>query len=357
MEAETKDCLRFYSGKRVFVTGHTGFKGAWLCAVLRFAGAAVTGFSLPPEGEDSLFSILGLERDMRSFLGDIRDGDALRAAFDVSDPELVFHLAAQPIVRESYRDPAGTCGTNVMGTVNLLECIRRSEHARSVVNVTTDKVYRNREWVWGYRETDELGGFDPYASSKACSELLTECYRNCFLAQRGVGVSTARAGNVIGGGDFGKERIIPDCVRAVRAGVPVKLRSPRSVRPYQHVLEALHAYLLIGARQYDDPALAGCYNVGPDRSGCTSTGELAELFCRAWGTGAAWEGGDADESLHEAELLCLDSSRIRETLGWKPCRSIGETVADAVDWTRTWLASGDVSALTERQIRDFPWSI
>ena len=280
--------LDFYRDKKVFVTGHTGFKGAWLCTILCMAGAEVTGFALPPE-ELSLCRIIRLEEKMNSVHGDMRDLEALRCAFDAAKPEIVLHLAAQPIVRESYRDPVGTYASNVMGTVHILECVRQSGCVRSFLNVTTDKVYQNRQWPWGYRETDVLNGFDPYANSKSCSELVTDSYRNSFLADKGVAVSTARAGNVIGGGDFAADRIIPDCIRAVCAGRPIQLRNPHSVRPYQHVLEPLSAYLLIAQRQYENSDLAGSYNVGPDSSGCLTTGALSELFCQTWGEGARWE--------------------------------------------------------------------
>ena len=232
--------LSFYRGKRIFVSGHTGFKGSWLCAVLAMAGAEVTGFALPPEGE-SLWTLAKLEGHIHSVYGDIRDLGSLRTAFQEARPEIVFHLAAQPIVRESYHDPVGTYHTNVMGTVHILECVRQSDSVCSVLNVTTDKVYENRQWPWGYRETDTLNGYDPYSNSKSCSELVTSSYRSSFLDGRGVAASTARAGNVIGGGDFAAGRIIPDCVRAVRTGNPIQIRNPFSVRPYQHVLEPLSA--------------------------------------------------------------------------------------------------------------------
>lgn len=344
--------LNFFRSKRIFLTGHTGFKGSWLCKVLLEAGAEVTGFALPPQTEPSLFKLAGLEGEVRSILGDIRDFNALKAAFDAARPEIVIHLAAQPIVRESYRDPVGTYSTNVMGTVHLLECVRRSDCVRSVLNVTTDKVYENQEWPWGFRETDPLDGFDPYSNSKSCSELVTHSYRSSFLAGQGVAVSTARAGNVIGGGDFSPDRIIPDCVRAVRAGVPVRLRNPHSLRPYQHVLEPLSAYLLIAQRQYEDPHLAGWYNVGPESCDCISTGVLADLFCRAWGDGAAWEHME-DSGPHEDAVLTLDCAKIRAVLGWEPRWHVEQAVERTVEWTRAWLAGEDVSVCMERQIAAF----
>lgn len=338
--------LDFYKGKRVFVTGHTGFKGSWLCTVLLLAGAEVAGYALPP-AEPSLFQIIGLEQRMNSVQGDIRDLDSLRRAFEAAKPEVVFHLAAQPIVREGYRDPVGTYSTNVMGTVHLLECIRRSDYVRSVLNITTDKVYENHHWPWGYRETDRLDGFDPYANSKSCSELVTDSYRNSFLADRGVAVSTARAGNVIGGGDFAQDRIIPDCIRAVQRGETIQLRNPNSIRPYQHVLEPLFAYLLIAQRQYEDGSLSGSYNVGPESKDCLTTGELADLFCKAWGEGARWES-IGQEGPHEDAVLKLDCAKIQSVLGWKPKWDTERAVAETVSWTKAWM-EGE-SACMERQI-------
>ena len=353
MEGVVAAMLDFYRGKRVFVTGHTGFKGAWLCKILSMAGAEVTGYALPPAEGPSLYELARIGDDMDSRFGDVRDLASLQAAFHAAKPEIVFHLAAQPIVRESYRDPVGTYGTNVMGTVHLLECVRQSDGVRSMVNVTTDKVYRNNEWCWGYRENDTLGGFDPYANSKSCSELVTESYQNSFLAERGIAVSTARAGNVIGGGDFAKDRIIPDCVRAVLAGETIKLRNPYSLRPYQHVLEALSAYLLIAQRQYEDAALADSYNVGPDNCDCVTTGELTDLFCAAWGKEARWENVGNGGGPHETAVLRLDHSRIKTVLGWKPKWSIERAVTETVKWTRAWREEADLTALMNRQIENY----
>lgn len=352
MENMVEDMLDFYKGKRVLVTGHTGFKGAWLCMILTMAGAEVTGFALPPAEGPNLFTIAELDRRMSSRFGDIRDHETLKAAFDQAKPEIVFHLAAQPIVREGYRDPVWTYGTNVMGTVHLLECVRQYGSVRSVLNVTTDKVYRNNEWHWGYRETDSLGGSDPYANSKSCSELVTESYRNSFLSERGAAVSTARAGNVIGGGDFAKDRIIPDCIRAVCAGEPIRVRNPYSVRPYQHVLEALSAYLLIAQRQYEDAGIADCWNVGPEDSDCVTTGELTEIFCRAWGDGARWENVGNGNGPHEDAVLRLDHSKIQAVLGWHPKWHIERAVEATVEWTREW-QKGNAAARAEQQIEQF----
>ncbi len=344
--------LSFFRGKRVFVTGHTGFKGSWLCTVLAAAGSEVWGFALPPSEPESLYKLTEVERKIHSVLGDIRDFPALKAAFDRARPEIVFHLAAQPIVRESYRDPVGTYSTNVMGTVHLLDCVRRSDCVRSVLNVTTDKVYQNNQWHWGYREDDRLNGFDPYSNSKSCSELVTESYRNSFFAAGHPAVSTARAGNVIGGGDFATDRIVPDCVRAVRNGTPILIRNPDAVRPYQHVLEALSAYLLIAQRQWEDGRLTGSYNVGPESCDCVSSGQLADLFCRAWGEAAGWNH-EGDGGPHEDAVLKLDCSKIRAVLGWEPRWRVARAVEETVAWTKGWLLGEDPVALMERQIETF----
>lgn len=346
--------LDFYRGKRVFLTGHTGFKGSWMCRVLINAGTEVTGYALDPPTNPSLFQLAGLEKRMTSVIGDVRNLDSLKAAFDIARPEIVFHLAAQPLVRESYRDPRYTYETNVMGTVNLLECIRAAqEPVRSVVNITTDKVYRNNEWVWGYRETDPLDGFDPYSNSKSCSELVTHSYVSSFFGRGRPPISTCRAGNVIGGGDFANNRIIPDCIRAIQVGQAIIVRNPQSIRPYQHVLEPVLAYLLLAQRQYEEPELADWYNVGPEESDCITTGELVELFCKSWGDGATWKVQTENDAPHEANFLKLDCSRIKARLGWQPRWRIGEAVEKTVEWSREWLAGGDVAAMMDRQIGNF----
>ncbi len=347
-----KASLDFFRGRRVFLTGHTGFKGSWLCRILLLAGAEVTGYSLEPPTQPNLFSLAGLE-DVRTVTGDVRDPERLKAAFDEARPEIVLHLAAQPLVRESYRDPRGTYETNVMGTVNLLECVRASGDVGSVLNVTTDKVYHNNEWCWGYRENEPLDGFDPYSNSKSCSELVTHSYINSFFAPRGLPVSTARAGNVIGGGDFAADRIIPDCIRAVCAGKPIGVRNPFSTRPYQHVLEPLFAYLTIVRRQYEDGSLAGFYNVGPDDCDCVTTGELTELFCRAWGDGAAWENQAEANAPHEANFLKLDCTKLKSTFGWRPVWHMAEAMEKICEWTRVWLSGGSIPEEMDREIRAF----
>ncbi len=342
----------FYRGKRVFLTGHTGFKGAWLSLLLQEAGAELTGYSLAPDGEPNLFSLLPLERGMRSVIGDIRDFDALKRVFDEAKPEIVFHLAAQPLVRESYRAPRTTFDTNVIGTVNLLECVRLSGGVVSLVNVTTDKVYRNNETNAAFRENDPLGGFDPYSSSKACSEIVTESYQNSFLSAAGVAVSTARAGNVIGGGDFARDRILPDCIRAAYRREIIVVRNPNSIRPYQHVLDPLDAYLEIAQRQLLDPTLAGHYNIGPDVADCVTTGALTTLFCDAWGEEQRWEHRP-DGGPHEATYLRLDCAHISERLGWVPNWHIDEAVARTVEWAKAYRDGTDLRACMLEQIRAF----
>lgn len=346
------DLKRFYLGKRVMVTGHTGFKGAWLCTLLKQFGSEVTGFALNPPTDPSLYHLANVSDGMNSIIGDVRDFESLKSVFEQSKPEIVIHLAAQPLVRESYQDPRGTYETNVMGTVNVLECVRHSDSVRTLVNVTTDKVYENREWVWGYRENERLDGHDPYSNSKSCSELVTASYKRCFFGEDKAAVSTARAGNVIGGGDFAKDRIIPDCVRAVMKEDNIIVRNPFSTRPYQHVLEPLYAYMLIAARQHEDKSMAGCYNVGPDDEGCSSTGDLVDAFCRAWGDGAGWvdqsEGGP-----HEASFLKLDCSKMKAAFGWRLVWSLDTAIEKTVEWTKCWISGDNVRLCMERQIEEF----
>ena len=346
--------IDFYRGKRVFLTGHTGFKGMWLALLLLRAGAEVTGFALdaPTQGGRKALERLGVLKEMRDVRGDVRDLSARSRAFDEARPEVVFHLAAQPIVRESYRQPVDTFAANVMGTVNLLECIRTSSTAHAVLVVTTDKVYENREWVWGYRENEPLMGYDPYAASKSCAELAVYSYRQSFFADGGVRLSSARAGNVIGGGDFAPDRVIPDCIRAAVRGQVIHIRSPHSTRPYQHVLEPLSAYLMLAARQTEDASLVGAWNVGPDDADCVTTGELADIFCRAWGGGARWQAVESDGP-HEAHFLKLDCSKLRSTLGWRPRWHIEEAVEKTTEWAKAWEAGADMRAFTEKQIDMF----
>ncbi|MGN0632896.1 MAG: CDP-glucose 4,6-dehydratase [Oscillospiraceae bacterium] len=344
--------LSFYKGKKVFVTGHTGFKGSWLCKMLANVGAVVTGYSLKPPTEPSLFEIADIEQDVNSVIGDIRDYNSLKAAFDKAQPEIVFHLAAQPIVRESYKNPAYTYETNVMGTVNILECVRNSDYVRSFLNVTTDKVYLNKEWAWGYRENEELDGFDPYSNSKSCSELVTHSYKNSFFAGGHTAISTARAGNVIGGGDFANDRIIPDCIRAAVKHEDIVVRNPFSTRPYQHVLEPLYAYLMIAAMQYEDGKFAGYYNVGPDDADCFETGALVDLFVNKWGEGMKWVNR-FDGGPHEANFLKLDCSKLKSTFGWKPRLNLDTAVEMTVEWSKCMVQGGDIRECMDRQIEAF----
>lgn len=342
----------FYRGKRVLVTGHTGFKGSWLCGILKLAGAEVTGYSLEPPTTPSLFEIADVKEGMDSVMGDVRDLPGLLEVFGRVRPQIVFHLAAQPIVRDSYREPVYTYETNVMGTVNVLECIRRTDSVKSFLNVTTDKVYENREWEYGYRECDPLDGYDPYSNSKSCSELVTHSYQKSFFGDGRCAISTARAGNVIGGGDFANDRIIPDCIRAVSKGHAIGVRNPHSTRPYQHVLEPLAVYLEIAMRQYEDGVFAGYYNVGPDDKDCVDTGTLAGLFCAAWGEGASWEN-QYEGGPHEANFLKLDCSKIKKVFGWKPRYDVKTAVEKTVEWSKAYLAGQDMSQVTRGQIREF----
>ena len=345
--------LEFYKGKKVLVTGHTGFKGTWLCRMLVGAGAIVTGYSLEAPTTPNLFSLADLEDKMTSIIGDIRDFESLKKAFEVSQPEIVLHLAAQPIVRDSYKDPKYTYETNVMGTVNLLECVRIFDCVKSVLNVTTDKVYQNNEWCWGYRENEPLDGFDPYSNSKSCSELVTHSYKNSFFTDGSVAVSTARAGNVIGGGDFANDRIIPDCVRAMKKNDTIIVRNPYSTRPYQHVLEPLAAYLMIAAKQYEDIKFADYYNVGPDECDCVTTGTLVDLFCKCWGDTATWKNVAEENAPHEANFLKLDCSKIKSVFGWQPRWHIDECMDMTCRFSKVWLAGGNISEEMDKEIKEF----
>jgi len=344
--------LDFYKGKKVFVTGHTGFKGSWLCHILSNVGADVTGYALQPPTEPSLYEIAGINQDVKSVIGDVRNLKKLKAVFEEAQPEIVLHLAAQPIVRDSYKNPVCTYETNVMGTVNILECVREYECVKSFLNVTTDKVYLNKEWVWGYRENEELDGHDPYSNSKSCSELVTHSYKNSFFSDGRVAVSTARAGNVIGGGDFANDRIIPDCIRAAAKGEDVIVRNPYSTRPYQHVLEPVYAYLMIAAIQYQDVKYAGNYNVGPDDADCFQTGALVDLFVEKWGEGIKWIN-QFDGGPHEANFLKLDCSKLRSTFGWKPHWNLETAVEKVVEWSRCWISEGDIRACMDKEIEEF----
>ncbi|MCI8992073.1 MAG: CDP-glucose 4,6-dehydratase [Eubacterium sp.] len=348
--------LSFFKGKTVFITGHTGFKGSWMCQVLMMAGADVVGYALEPPTNPSLFRLCGLQEKMTSIYGDVRDLSHLKQAFEDTRPEIVIHMAAQPLVRESYINPVYTYETNVLGTVNVLECVRLSSSVKSFVNVTTDKVYLNKEWEWGYRENDELNGFDPYSNSKSCAELATSSYINSFLKEKGTAVSTVRAGNVIGGGDFAKDRIIPDCVRAAEAGKEMIVRNPYSVRPYEHVLEPVAAYLMIAQKQYEDQKYSGNYNIGPEESDCRSTGEIVDLFCRLWkertGKDMTWKNLH-DGGPHEANFLKLDCSKIKIMFQWHPRWTIEDAVKKTIEWASVYLDGGDVAQCARQQIKEY----
>lgn len=346
----------FYKGRKILVTGHTGFKGSWMCVLLRMLGAQVTGYSLEPPTAPSLFDLCHIADDIESVTGDIRDLPHLQRTFERVQPEIVIHMAAQPIVRESYKNPVYTYDVNVMGTVHVLECVRQTESVRSFVNVTTDKVYKNREWEWGYRENEELNGYDPYSNSKSCSELVTDSYRNSFFKDEKKAISTARAGNVIGGGDFAVDRIIPDCIRAAEKGEDIVVRNPYSIRPYQHVLEPVAVYLMIAAAQYENLNVAGNYNVGPDENDCYTTGELVDLFCRKWKSVTDQEMkwlNRYDGGPHEAHFLKLDCSRLKNTFGWKPVWNVETAMEKIVQWVYCLQKGGDAAACMKEQISCF----
>ncbi len=350
----TSSDLQFYKDKRIFITGHTGFKGSWMCRVLLNAGAQVIGYSSCSENEIRLFDLCGIKDQITHIKGDVRDLAHLKEAFHTYQPEIVVHMAAQPIVRTSYEQPVETYETNVMGTVNLLECVRTARSpVRSVLNVTTDKVYQNNEWCWGYRENEPLDGFDPYSNSKSCSELVTHSFVNSFFRNSDTAVSTARAGNVIGGGDFARDRIIPDCVRAAVANNPIIVRNPNSTRPYQHVLEPVMAYLMIAQQQYMNKEIAGWYNVGPDECDCVTTGELVDLFCTAWGCGACWENHAEANAPHEANFLKLDCTKLKTTFGWSPKWHIDEAIEKTVEWSKCWQNGGDIPSEMDQQIKAY----
>lgn len=348
--------LDFYRGKKVLITGHTGFKGTWMSMVLAMAGAQVTGYALKPPTQPSLYEICGIDSKINSVIGDIRDLSLLMKVFEDTQPEIVIHMAAQPLVRESYANPVYTYETNVMGTVNVLECVRQTKSVKSVINVTTDKVYLNKEWNWGYRENEELNGFDPYSNSKSCSELVTSSYKNSFFTDRDIAVSTCRAGNVIGGGDFAADRIIPDCLRAAEKGEPIIVRNPYSTRPYQHVLEPVMAYLLIAQKQYDDHSLAGSYNIGPNETDCFTTGELVTLFCDKWNqshvTQMSWKNVH-DGGPHEASFLKLDCSLVKNVFGWEPRWNVETAVEKIIEWQLAYSEKNGVSEKMYDQIRAY----
>ena len=342
----------FWRGRRVFVTGHTGFKGSWLSLWLQAMGAAVTGYALAPPTSPSLFERARVADGIDSHIDDVRDADALRACLLAAAPEVVIHMAAQPLVRASYRDPVQTYATNVMGTVHLLEAVRAAPSVRSVVIVTSDKCYENREWIWGYREDEAMGGYDPYSSSKGCAELVASAWRRSFFAD-GAGIATARAGNVIGGGDWADERLIPDLLRAFDAEQPVTIRHPHAVRPWQHVLEPLAGYLLLAERLHDArDAHVGAWNFGPGEDDARPVQWIVERMVELWGDGAHWRL-DAALQPHEAGYLKLDCAKARNALSWRPKWSLDTALQRIVAWHRAERAGADMRAFTLQQIKDY----
>ena len=344
---------QFYKNKNVLITGHTGFKGAWLSEILVNWKANVSGFSLEPPTDPNLFSLLDLDSKMDSHIGDIRDLESLKKLFREIEPEIVIHLAAQPLVRESYENPVYTYETNVMGTVNICECVRTNTCVKSFLNVTTDKVYENKEKQEGYTEDEKLDGYDPYSNSKSCSEIITHSYNNSFFKKLNIPTSTARAGNVIGGGDFAKDRIIPDCVRAIFKYEDIIIRNPNSTRPYQHVLEPLNVYLTIVKKQYEDIKFSGYYNVGPDDEDCMTTGRLVDLFCKKWGNNLKWINKSEKDAPHETNFLKLDSTKIKNTFGWQPKWNINDAIEKTIEWTEAYYNRKDIIACTDNQINEF----
>ncbi|MDI9640292.1 CDP-glucose 4,6-dehydratase [Oscillatoria amoena NRMC-F 0135] len=346
-----------WPGKRVFLTGHTGFKGSWLSLWLQLLGAEVAGYSLAPPTQPSLFELADVQEGMLSIEGDIRDLERLRQAIAQFKPEIVFHLAAQSIVRQSYQNPVDTYAVNVMGTVNLLEAIRQVGGVRAVVNITSDKCYENREWVWGYRENEAMGGYDPYSSSKGCAELVTSAYRNSFFhpsdyAQHGVAIASARAGNVIGGGDWAVDRLIPDTLKSLIAKQPLPIRNPHAIRPWQHVLEPLNGYLTLAEYLYQQGApFSEAWNFGPNDCDIQPVSWVVDRLFTLWGEGTwQWDRGTQP---HEATTLKLDSTKARIKLGWQPKLDLETALAWIVDWTKAWQAGANSRHFTETQIQKF----
>lgn len=342
----------FYRNKKVLITGHTGFKGSWMSFLLQSLGANVTGIALEPSTDPALFNILSLDEKIDSRIIDIRDLESMMRVFDEVQPEIVIHMAAQPLVIDSYKNPVYTYDVNVMGTVNICECVRTHPSVRSFVNVTTDKVYQNNEWCYGYRENDRLNGYDPYSNSKSCSELVTDSYTNSFFNTLNLTVSRCRAGNVIGGGDFSENRIIPDCVKYTVNKEIIQVRNPNSTRPYQHVLEAVTFYLYLAMMQYADKNLQGTYNIGPDESDCITTGSIVELFCSKW-SGAKWNATEFNGP-HEANFLKLDCSKAKSILNWKPLWNVEKAIEATVEWSKAYYEDQqDIELVTLKQINEY----
>lgn len=343
----------FWRGRRVLVTGHTGFKGGWLSLWLQSMGADVCGFALPPATAPALFHVADVARGMHSILGDVRDHEKLRQTVAAARPDIVLHLAAQPLVPYSYAEPVETFSTNVMGTVNLLEACRHQPGLKAVVVVSSDKCYENREQRWGYRETDPMGGHDPYSASKGCTELVVASYRRSFLAARGVALASARAGNVIGGGDWTPSRLVPDALAAFARGEAVVLRNPDAIRPWQHVLEPLAGYLLLAQRLFEHgEAFAEGWNFGPDEADARTVGWIADTLAAGWGGGAAWRASD-EPRIHEAHTLKLECTKARARLGWRPRWKAEDAVSRSLAWYQAWRAGADMHRYTLDEISEF----
>lgn len=351
--AMTRPNPAFWQSRRVLVTGHTGFKGGWLSLWLRNWGAEVTGYALPPPTTPSLFEIARVGDGMDSRIGDIRDLDAVQRIVADAEPEVLFHLAAQPIVRASYEDPVETFATNVMGTVHVLEAARRCPSLKAVVVVTSDKCYENREWLWGYREDEPMGGHDPYSASKGCAELVASAWRRSFPGDGGV-IATARAGNVIGGGDWAACRLVPDMMRAFLAETPAVIRNPHAIRPWQHVVEPLAGYLMLAERLvHDGGAYAGGWNFGPDAASERPVSFIADSLTACWGDGAAWRVDGAEGQAHEAGILKLDSAKARRHLGWQPRWSLDRSLSAVAQWFQEQRRGADMRAVTLAQIAEY----
>ncbi|QSX07154.1 CDP-glucose 4,6-dehydratase [Sedimentibacter sp. zth1] len=345
----------FWKNKNVFITGHTGFKGSWLSFWLIMMGAKVSGYALKPNSQPSLFEILKLNDKVNSNIGDINDLKELNKVVKMVKPDIVFHMAAQPIVRESYNDPIYTFNTNIMGTANLFESIRDIENVKAIVNITTDKVYKNNEWDWPYREIDVLGGNDPYSCSKACSELITNSYRESFYKEKyNTLIATARAGNVIGGGDWASDRIIPDCIRAFKNDTPVIIRNKFSIRPWQHVLEPLSGYLVLAQKLYEGNKLcAESFNFGPNIEDCISVEKVVGMACKYWGENAKFVCLEVQNGPNESKLLKLDSSKTINKLGVTPKWNVYKSIEETIEWYKCFYANNNIFKFTENQINNF----
>lgn len=348
----------FWRGKKVFLTGHTGFKGGWLSLWLQQMGATVTGYALQPPTTPSLFEEAHVGQGMTSIIGDIRDGEVLMRAMQTATPDIVIHMAAQPLVRYSYINPVETYSSNVMGTVHLLEAVRRTPTVRAVVNVTSDKCYDNKEWVWGYRENEAMGGYDPYSSSKGCAELVASAYRSSYFnpekyAEHRVALASVRAGNVIGGGDWADDRLIPDILRAISEKRPVVIRSPHAIRPWQHVLEPLSGYLTLAQKLFEEGATyAEGWNFGPNDEDARPVQWIVEQLTHHWGAGASWQL-DAGQHLHEAHYLKLDCSKAKMRLNWQPRWNLSHTLEMIIEWQRAYLLKEDMRRITMEQITQY----